>query len=143
MSEFKVFMGLDQMKYMNALLKHSAEPTEENKKSVEEAYKPILESLTKSQAKKVEEFVALYGQEMFDFVQSLSKGYFLVGKDAPFYLSFEVKADYDNDNYWMIKFKNGKFNYILDICGGYGGSEEIETNLSKERVLQLLNDESE
>jgi len=79
---------------------------------------------------------------LLEFVKSISKEHFLVGQYKPYSFRWEVKADYDNDDYWVVRFRNGSFDYEKEVCGGYAGIEILEINISKERVLELLNTKS-
>lgn len=135
--EYKILMGKDSMDYFEAQLKAIYQPSEENTKRLEEIHGKVSMELTKSQLKKELEFIELYGQDMLDFVKNFSKPYFLATVNSPFTISWDVKSD-DNDDYWEVIFCKGKFDYRLSICGGYGGHETLEENISRERVLELI-----
>lgn len=138
-AEYKMFMGKDTKDYFDAMLKAQYQPSEENTRKLDEIHEKVTIELTKSQLKKELEFVSLYGQHLLDFTKSISKPYYLATINSPFSLSWDIKTDYENDNYWEVVFRKGQFHYQLSISGGYGGHETLETNISADRVLELIN----
>lgn len=143
MNEFKILMGKDQMDFMDALLQNQINPSEENKKRVDELSAENTRKIKEGHDKNANEFISEHGQELFDFVSSFSEENFLFTKNRPFYLTWfvadEEQAQDENDNYWKVTFYKGQFNYVKDICGGYAGTEILEENISQERVLELIN----
>jgi len=135
-------MGKESIDIFNAEIQYQFRPTAENKKILDGLYDKLTKNLDASQQKKEAEFIEEHGQQLFDFVKSLSKDRFLIGKDKPFYLSWfvadEEQAKDEDDNYWKVTFYKGQFDYVQDICGGYAGSETLEKNISRERVLELM-----
>lgn len=79
----------------------------------------------------------MYGKELFDFVKSILKENFLYAKRSPYLLTWDVNSDED-DNYLDVCFYDGKFEYRKHICGGYAGVEVLESDISKERVIELI-----
>lgn len=137
MNEYKMLVSLDFNNLFNALIKDQYFPTEETKKELDRLSAENTASLIKTQNKNKEKFVKEYGEGVFYFIETISDKYFLVGKSEPFYLSWNFRSD-ENDDYWSIRFYKGEFEYVMDICGGYGGTEVLEKNISTERVLELL-----
>lgn len=138
MKEYTVLMGKEQMECFDAVLKAQYQPSKENSDRLAKLQTEATERLIKSQKEKEIVFIAEWGQELFDFIAKISKPYFLVGKDNNGAFTWEVSWDSDNDDYLQIQFYKGQFNYQRSICGGYGGTEKIEENISRERVLELL-----
>ena len=140
MSEYVMYMGLEQKKMFDAVVAHQYKPTEETKATLDRLYAENEKRLIESQAKKEAEFIGLYGQELFDFVKGISeKEYFLVSKDKPFYLSWTVEDDSENEEYWAVRFINGSFSYANLSYSGYGETKVLEDNISQQRVLELIN----
>jgi hypothetical protein len=127
----------DFMDLFSATIKHEYAPTEETKKELERLDAKNISDLNEWQSKAEKEFISEYSQDLFEFIKSISKEYFLVGKSKPFGLSWNISSD-ENDNYFTVRFYKGKFDYVEDICGGYAGTEILEENISHERVLELL-----
>lgn len=138
MSEFKIMMGKDSKDLMEAMFKHYFAPTEETKKRVDFLSAENSRKIKEGHDKNAIEFIAEHGQQLFDFVSSISKENFLFTKNKPFHLSWDIDSDED-DNYWQVSFYNGKFDYEKLVCGGYAGTETLEENISQERVLELIN----
>lgn len=138
MSEYKMFMGKDSIDLFDALLKHQFRPTDQTKKTLDELQAKNHQRIVEMQIKAESDFISLYGQDIFDFVQGISKENFLATVSKPYSLSWEIKFDSDNDDYWSVGFFKGHFNYVKDICGGYGGRDILEANISIDRVKELL-----
>lgn len=138
MKEYQMLMGKDSMNLFNAVLQQQYNPSEENKKRVDDLSAELSKTLEWAQKNAELSFIAEHGQELLDFVKAISKKNFLVGQTKPYSLSWEIKWDSDSDDYWVIRFWKGKFDYVKEICGGYAGAETLEENLSSERVMELL-----
>lgn len=138
MREYVLFGGKDQIDMINALLKHEFNPTENTKAEVDRISGIISEKVKRNQIEAEKVFVELYGEEILSFVKSISRENFLSAKSHPYCLSWEVKTDYDNDNYWVVNFSKGKFSYCLEAASGYGGIKILEDSISQERVLELI-----
>lgn len=138
--EYKMLMGKDQADMFDAMLKNNFNPTEESKKELERLQEENTVRLNDWQFKAEREFIKEHGQLMLDLVKSISKEYFLVAKSKPFYLSWTIKTDTENDDYYSVRFWKGKFDYILEECGGYAGTKVLEEDLSHVRIMELIND---
>lgn len=133
-----IFVGATGKELFELTLEMEMNPNDKAKARLAEIYKKIDKEAVENHNTKAEKFILEYGQVLYRFIERLeNKKNFLAYKDN-FYFSWEVKRD-GNEDYWMIRFQKGKFNYILDIAGGYGGEELLEENISKEQVLKLLN----
>lgn len=138
MREYKMMMSKNAAELFDAVLKQQYHPSEENKKRVEELSAKAYQRAVEDQRKREVDFISLYGQDIFDFVKSISKENFLSFQSRPYSLSWEIKWDSENDDYWSVSFFKGHFSYVKDICGGYGGREILELNIPFVRVKELL-----
>lgn len=144
MGEFVILMGKDQKDYFEAALQHQINPTQESKSLLDKLSAENTQRLNKSQQQASEEFIFVHGKPLYEFIKSISKKYFLVGKYKPFHLSWDVKEEFneegdsENDNYRDVSFYNNQFNYRIQYCGGYAGSKIIEENISQQRIIELI-----
>lgn len=138
MSEYLMFTSLDGKKYFDAAIRYQHDPSEQNKKQLDEISSFINKSLDESQQRCENEFIQKYGQDVFEFVKklSLNKPHFLVGKDN--LLRWDVSDDTENEEYEVVRFYKGIFDYARMSYSGYGETVVLEDKLSKERVLELL-----
>ena len=138
MREYTILVSSDFKEYWDALISDSYNPTPESKAKLELFDAKNKAYLKEEQRKLQLQFIQEYDDTMYQFVSELMKSeYFLVGKSNPFHITWNLGSD-DNDNYWTIRFYKGQFDYILEVCGGYGGTEILESNISKERVKELI-----
>lgn len=137
MREYQILMSRDQLDLWNAIIKHQYAPTEKTKAELEKLSKESDEKLKRWQEDAETQFIARHGEATFEMVKSISDKYFLVGKSAPFYLSWVISSD-ESDNYYLITFSQGYFDYVEDIAGGYAGRNILEHDIRFSRVLELL-----
>lgn len=139
MNSYQMLASLDFKEYYDAMVADTYNSTPETRAKLNDCYAKNEAYLKTEQEKIRQQFINELGYDMYQFVAELMKSkYFLVGKTNPFRLEWNLGSD-DNDDYWSIKFQKGRFDYVLDICGGYGGTQILEKDISKNRVLELIN----
>lgn len=123
-----------------ASVEYSINPSQENKNKLDNISDRITKESNITITRNKVEFERLYGRNMLEFIISISnpKHTLWMGVD-PFYFRWEVKWNEETEDYWTIKFYKGAFNYVLEECAGYGEYKTLEADISKERVLELLN----
>jgi len=137
-----MYVGADGKELLEAVIENEYKPT----KKSEERLRAISDKITKQSNETIlrnqKDFILLYGQDLFDFIISISnpKHTLWLGM-YPHNFRWEVKWDSDTEDYWVIRFREGVFNYVIEECSGYAGVEILEKNISKERVLELLKKE--
>jgi len=135
-------MGADGKELFEALIENEYNPT----KKSEERLKAISDKIEKQSNETIlrnqKNFIFLYGKDLFDFIISIQnpKYTWWMGSD-PYNFRWEIKWDSDTEDYWVIRFNKGVFDYVLEECAGYSGYKVLESNISKERVLELLKKE--
>lgn len=138
MREYQILMGKDQLDLWNALIEHQYKPTKETEERLNILAASNEKRLIESQESAEKEFIMAHTQPMLELVKSISDKYFLVGQHSPFYLTWNISSD-DSDNYYSVKFWKGRFDYVEDIAGGYGGTNTLEENISYWRLMELIN----
>lgn len=114
--------------------------SKEKTKRLNEINEEITKEILENHLFRKKIFIKEYGQEIFDFCESISKPTFLANKDYPYYLSWDCysKENDDEDDYRIVYFYKGVFKYCIKYAGGYGGENVEEENLSFERVKELI-----
>lgn len=139
MKEYQIMTGSRQHAMWNALIEDLAHPSDASKGKLKQISEDNQKYYKAEQEKEEIRFVSMYGADMLAFVKHITKDFSLLGKSLSDYsLHWDVRTDTENDNYWTIRFYKGRFDYTLEIAGGYGGREILESDISKERVKELL-----
>lgn len=136
--DYKILIGKDTKDYFDALIQHNYNPSAETEARLNKVSEAISIERYSRQIKAEMNFAFLYGRDTLDFVKSISKEHALAFKEPPYYLTWDIKSD-ENDDYWEVAFVKGIFRYQIQIGAGYGGTEILEDNISHERVLELIN----
>jgi hypothetical protein len=129
--EYTIYTGRVGAELINLLCLPS---TPEIEARLEELYAGIEADTRAREKKNKEAFILENGQSLYTFIDNLGVDWSSDKKS--FY--WEISSD-ENDDYWSVLFYKGEFSYIKDICGGYAGREVLEKNISKKRVVELLN----
>lgn len=134
-SPYYMNVGLDQFNLMTMQFEYSVNPTQELKAKMDTIYANISISQFRIRIRNESYFIKQYGIDLFSFVKSISD------KDAfqKEYMDWNIRTDYDSDDSYDITLHKGKFNYVLSSCGGYAGRTVLEENISRDRVVELLN----
>lgn len=130
------YVGRRQLEIEKLMLSNK----QEDKTRLQEIYEEIDREMKASHCKSAEMFIEKYGQILYAFCDNISKdNYFLSNKDGN-YLWWDAieTGEADEDDYFRVVLEKGVFSYIKDLCGGYAGKEILETNITTERVLELL-----
>ena len=132
----RLYSSADNIEFMKATMSG-------DKKKIAELSKKIDERIAISQAEYKAKFIAEYGNELYEFMCSIMPKNWL--KSEPYYnidswdyICENEKDQEYNDDVYSLYFSKGKFYLTLELCGGYIGTEKIESHISKERVLELI-----
>lgn len=131
-----IYMNMDMVDIFNEEMEYLYNPTPELKAKREARALEVRLEFEEKERIARERFVQLYGQEELDFILSLGKDInFRRCKEGDWNFTWGVPSE-DEYVYYYIAFHNGV--YLFEGDGGYGHAEPIESNITKERVLELI-----
>lgn len=136
---YTMMVGVNGMELWQATLAHQAHPTVDTATRLKAINDKISKEAAETKQRNIQDFINLYGADMYVLVEKLNNPKYThwMGSD-PHYFTWEIRWDEDRDDTYVVRFFKGKFDYVVQSCGGYAGTTVLETDITKERVLELL-----
>jgi hypothetical protein len=128
--------GRNGMEMVEATIAYSQDPSEQNKRRLDSIHNKMDTESSIINSRKEREFLLKWGSITTNFIKSLFPEEKYPFIKESFY--WNIKSDYDNEDHWQIRWREGKFRYEKLIASGYAGIEVLEDNLSFDRVLELF-----
>lgn len=130
---FMMHISLDQSEYMSATFSGDT-------KKLREIEAKWAKRSAEAQERNYAAFISTYGIQIYNQIAKLEalRGKFeniLSAKSEPFYFSWDISDEDDNQDYTQIQFWKGQFNIVRSYCAGYGGSKIIKENISHSASL--------
>lgn len=131
-------VGKECYDFLHAAIENEAVQSKDSREKLDAITNRICEGLKKSHVENSKKFIKLYGQEIYDFIDSAVKGrsWLISGHDKLIHVAM-WDAEEQDDHYEII-FIKGKFYYRIAYCGGYAGFRTLKSGLTIEEVKELI-----